>query len=62
MLSVLIPTYDYNCFPFVHELHNQLLKEKISFEIICFDDGSNSISNLENQKINSLWKYELSTS
>ncbi len=54
MLSVLIPTYNYNCLAFVVELHTQLLKEKINFEIICFDDGSNSIFNLENQKINAL--------
>lgn len=54
MFSVLIPTFNYNCFPFVRELHIQLLKEKINFEIICFDDGSNSELNLENEKINSL--------
>ena len=54
MFSVLIPTFNYNCFPFVRELHIQLLKEKINFEIICFDDGSNSEFNLENEKINSL--------
>jgi glycosyltransferase involved in cell wall biosynthesis len=61
MLSLLIPTYNYDCFPFVEELHKQLLKEKIDFEIICFDDGSKSIFNLENQKINVLsnCKFEI---
>jgi hypothetical protein len=52
MLSILIPTYNYNCVPLVKELHRQLIKEKINFEIICLDDGSFSNLNKENEKIN----------
>ncbi|QOD60468.1 glycosyltransferase family 2 protein [Polaribacter haliotis] len=54
MLSVLIPTYNYNSFPFVKELHKQLIEEKVDFEIICLDDGSKSILNIKNKKTNSL--------
>jgi len=54
MLSVLIPTYNYNIYPLVKELHQQCVKEGISFEILAQDDCSNSDLNLENQKINQL--------
>lgn len=52
MLSVLIPTYNYNAFFLVEELHQQLILEKIDFEIICFDDASNSELNSKNEAIN----------
>ena len=52
MLSVLIPTYNYNAFSLVEKLHRQLTLEAIIFEIICLDDGSNSVLNNENKKIN----------
>ena len=54
MLSILIPTYNYNIYPLVQELENQALKANIVFEIICVDDGSFSILNEKNQKINTL--------
>lgn len=54
MLSVLIPTYNYNAFFLVEELHKQLILETIIFEVICLDDGSNSALNAENKKINTL--------
>lgn len=54
MLSVLIPTFQYNALLLVKELHRQLLLENINFEIICFDDGSKSPLNTENDKINLL--------
>lgn len=54
MLSILIPTYNYNVYPLVQELESQALKASINFEIICIDDGSFSILNEENQKINTL--------
>ena len=54
MLSILIATYNYNVYPFACQIEKQAIKSKIDFEIICFDDGSNSIINLENKKINSL--------
>jgi hypothetical protein len=40
MLSVLIPTYNYNVISLVTELHRQLTKESVVFEILCLDDGS----------------------
>jgi glycosyltransferase involved in cell wall biosynthesis len=54
MLSVLIPTYNYSAFSLAVEIHKQLILEAINFEIICFDDGSNSLINSENEKINTL--------
>lgn len=54
MLSVLIPTYNYNAFFLVEEIHQQLILEKIDFEIICFDDASKSELNLKNEAINTL--------
>ncbi|MEO8235391.1 MAG: glycosyltransferase family A protein [Flavobacterium sp.] len=56
MLSILIPTYNYNVFTLVCELHKQCLYADIEFEIIVFDDGSESELNIENDKINSLEK------
>ena len=40
MLSILIPTYNYDLSSLVHEIHKQATKAKIKFEIICFDDAS----------------------
>ncbi|MEZ4842285.1 MAG: glycosyltransferase family A protein [Flavobacteriaceae bacterium] len=40
MLSILIPVYNYNVFPLVEQLHHQLIKNNIAFEIICMDDAS----------------------
>ena len=54
MLSILIPTYNYNAFPLASQLEKQALASDILFEIICFDDGSQSSINSENEKINSL--------
>lgn len=53
MLSVLIPTYNYNAFFLVDKIYQQLILAQITFEIICFDDGSKSELNAENEKINS---------
>ncbi|AMA49181.1 MULTISPECIES: glycosyltransferase family 2 protein [Flavobacterium] len=54
MLSILIPTYNYNIYPLTLEIHKQCVKENIVFEILCQDDFSNSELNLENQRINQL--------
>jgi len=54
MLSILIPTYNYNAYPLALELESQALKANVVFEIICVDDGSFSHLNIENQKINLL--------
>jgi len=53
MLSILIPTYNYNVYPLVLELQKQCLECKIDFEILCQDDASNEFLD-ENQKINSV--------
>ena len=53
MISVLIPTYNYNIFPLVSILFEQLEKSTVSFEIICLDDGSEKFHS-ENQQTNFL--------
>jgi glycosyltransferase involved in cell wall biosynthesis len=53
MLSILIPTYNYNAYPLVLELQKQCLECQIVFEIICQDDMS-STHLLENSAINEL--------
>ena len=52
MLSILIPTYNYNVVPLVLELRKQCLECKIEFEILVFDDGSIYFLE-ENKAINS---------
>jgi glycosyltransferase involved in cell wall biosynthesis len=42
MLSILIPTHNYDTFQLVKELHNQAIKECIEFEIIVSDDASSN--------------------
>ena len=54
MLSILIPTYNYNVFNMVSMLHHQCVENNLIYEIIVLDDGSGSMLNIENQKINSL--------
>lgn len=54
MLSILIPTYNYNVLPLVSLLHQQCEENTIVYEIIVLDDGSGSVLNNDNQKINSL--------
>lgn len=54
MLSILIPTYNYNVYPLVLELHKQCLECQIEFEILVQDDASKSELNIENEKINLL--------
>lgn len=53
MVSILIPTYNYNVLPLVLELQKQCLECTINFEILVFDDSSKLFFD-ENQKINSL--------
>jgi glycosyltransferase involved in cell wall biosynthesis len=57
MLSICLPTHNYNATEFVKELHKQCLKCNIQFEIIIIDDGSEkhllenkALENLENIK------------
>lgn len=60
MLSILIPSFNYNVLPLVTEIHRQVTEANIEFEIICFDDHSTTLF-LENEKINNLHntKYEI---
>jgi len=52
LISVLIPTYNYNVFPLVKEIHKQLTQSKITFEIVCVDDASDEKFNKLNEPIN----------
>ena len=40
MISILIPTYNYDISNLLVEIHKQASKANIKFEIICFDDKS----------------------
>ncbi len=53
MLSILIPTYNYNVCNLVFEINNQALSNNIKFEIIVLDDASNTFLE-ENNKINDI--------
>ena len=53
MLSILIPTYNYNIVPLVEELYNQVSTLNIDFEILVLDDGS-TLFTKENSEINTL--------
>lgn len=63
MLSILIPTYNYNIYPLVYALNQQAQKAGINYEIIAQDDGS-ALFLEENTEINSLenCRYELNIS
>ncbi len=55
MISVLIPTYNYNITNLVTKIHTQLTKSKLQFEIIVLDDASNDKnSTVKNQEIKNL--------
>jgi glycosyltransferase involved in cell wall biosynthesis len=55
MISILIPTYNYNVFSLAEVLHTQCEALKIDYEILVLDDAStNKVSLEENSKINSL--------
>ncbi|MGQ7946795.1 glycosyltransferase family 2 protein [Flavobacterium sp. WC2509] len=51
MLSILIPTYNYNIYSLVEELEKQCKNIDINFEILCQDDCSNSLLNTKNKEI-----------
>jgi len=60
MLSILIPTYNYNITKLVNDLHNQAKSLGIDFEIVVAEDGSTFFLE-ENKKIESLQnvRYEI---
>lgn len=53
MLSILIPTYNYNIVKLVKDLHQQALEQYIDFEIIVMEDGSTQFldQNIEIEKL-----------
>ena len=54
-LSVLIPTYHCRCKELVCSLHQQLMEQPVTFEIIVVDDGSHDTACIqENQVITAL--------
>ena len=62
MLSILIPTYNYNIVSLVNNLHKQASQAVVNFEIICLDDVSDKEIIRSNIEINKLpfTKYQLS--
>lgn len=55
MLSILIPTYNYDCTSLVHDLQQQAQQAGIDYEIVVADDASPLYSYKEkNREINSL--------
>lgn len=55
MISILIPTYNYNVLPLVENLQNQCETASITYEILVLDDASpNKNFNTKNSKINEL--------
>ncbi|WP_420574552.1 glycosyltransferase family 2 protein [Kordia sp.] len=53
MLSILIPTYDYDISTLVEEIHTQLIQTDCVFEILCLDDHSNDQETIsQNERIN----------
>jgi len=62
MLSILVPTYNYNVLPLVQELQFQAKREHIEFEIIVLDDASTNDATIsKNQQIGLIdnCKYKL---
>jgi glycosyltransferase involved in cell wall biosynthesis len=53
VLSILIPTYNYNIFALVAEVNRQCVLARIDFEVLVFDDASGGFVT-ENSRINSL--------
>ncbi|GAA4943480.1 glycosyltransferase [Algibacter agarivorans] len=53
MLSILIPTYNYDTFELALELHKQAIKAHIVFELLVYDDAS-TLPIINNTKIEDL--------
>lgn len=55
MISVLIPTYNYTCYQLVSDLHKQLERSGVTYEIIVAEDGSkDQVTIIANHKIEEL--------
>jgi glycosyltransferase involved in cell wall biosynthesis len=63
-ISVLIPNYDWDVLDLVSALYSQLNKLTVDFEIICFDNSSNSQFRAKNEELNQLphTTYTINTS
>lgn len=61
MISVLIPIYNFDATPLIHELSDQLSESKYDYEIICLDNASSDVFSTLNSKINQISNcyYEL---
>jgi len=53
MLSILIPSYNYNIVKLVKDLHQQALEQFVDFEIVVMEDGSTQFieQNIEIEKL-----------
>ena len=58
MLSILIPTYNFDITTLVKALYQQCEASTIPFEILCFDDGSTLHYKTKNQPISNLEKVD----
>ena len=60
MLSILIPTYNYNITRLVNDLHQQAMDAMVGFEMIVLEDGSTKFleENKEIERLSSV-KYEV---
>ena len=56
MLSIVIPTYNYNIEALVSELHAQSTACNIDFEILCYDDSSTNLEIIASNKTINLLK------
>ncbi|SHG49340.1 glycosyltransferase family 2 protein [Winogradskyella jejuensis] len=54
MLSILIPTYNYNISKLVEEIHEQASEAGIEFEILCKDDASTLFTPENEASVNEL--------
>ena len=55
MLSILIPTFNYNITLLVEKVYQQIKALNVPFEILCYDDGSiNNEIITENKKLENL--------
>jgi len=63
MLSILIPTYNYNCLELIKRLNEQALKANINYEIIVMDDCSprKKTQNLNINRLDNCQYIELTT-
>jgi glycosyltransferase involved in cell wall biosynthesis len=54
MISILIPVYNFNIVPLIHQLHNQCIESNHPFEILILDDYSQEIFKEINRPISKI--------